>query len=82
MGSIKILVMERYLRRIKAIAKEYGLGKSDLCNEIFEWVLDQEDDFRRDLEKDLKSGEEVEVAPEDIEEDEEEDEEEEEEESE
>lgn len=74
MGSIKILVMERYLRPLRAMAKEYGLGMSDLSNEIFEWVLDQEKDFREALERDLsasKEDEEVDEA-EDEEEDEEE----------
>ena len=52
--------MERYLRPLKAMAKEYGLGMSDLSNEIFEWVLDQENDFREALERDLSASEEEE----------------------
>lgn len=72
MGSIKILVMERYLRPLRAMAKEYGLSKSDLCNEIFEWVFDQEDEFREALERDLSPSKVVEEDEEDEAEDEEE----------
>ena len=35
------------------MAAEYGITYSDLFNEIAEWVLDQEDDFRKDLEEEL-----------------------------
>ena len=72
MGSIKIMVMEKYLRPLKAMAKEYGLGMSDLSNEIFEWVLDKERAFRRDLERDLLEESEEEESEEEEEEEEEE----------
>ena len=71
MGAIKVLIMDRYLKRLRVMAKEYNIGMSDLMNEIAEWVLDQEDEFKKDLEKSLESGEEVEVSPEDIQDEEE-----------
>lgn len=58
MGSIKIMIQEKYLRPLKAMAKEYGLGMSDLFNEMAEWILDQEKDFRKDLEDELEESEE------------------------
>jgi hypothetical protein len=60
MGAIKVLINEKWLRRLKSMAKEYGIGMSDLFNEMAEWVLDQEDDFRKDLEEELPEEEESE----------------------
>mgnify|MGYP001309302343 CR=1 FL=1 len=60
MGSIKVYINEKWLRRFRAMAEEYGLQMSDLFNEIAEWVLDQESAFRRDLEAELPEEEEAE----------------------
>lgn len=66
MGAIKVIIMEKYLRPLEKMAKEFGIGKSDLFNEMAEWVLDQEDVFRKDLKASLEGSDEEEVSEEDV----------------
>lgn len=54
MGHIHVIILEKYLRPLKQIAKDNGIGMSDLLNEMAEWVIDQEPAFRRDLKADLE----------------------------
>lgn len=47
--SVRISLNSKFERPLRRIAKEHGISFSDIMNEISEWVLDQEVDFRRDL---------------------------------
>jgi len=73
--SVRISLNAKFERPLRRIADEYGISFSDIMNEISEWVLDQEADFRRDLEHELgETGEDWEDEEEEEEEDEEEEE--------
>ena len=75
MVSVRISLNAKFERPLRRIADEYGISFSDIMNEISEWVLDQEADFRRDLEHELgETGEDWEDEEEEEEEDEEEEE--------
>ena len=72
MVSVRISLNAKFERPLRRIAKEYGISFSDIMNEISEWVLDQEADFRRDLESELaepgEEDEEEDLEEEDLEE--------------
>lgn len=67
MPSIRISLQAKFNNRLRAIAEDYDISMSDIMNEVAEWVLDQEDEFRIDLERAL-GFEEVENENEDEEE--------------
>ena len=68
--QVKIWIPEKFYRPLKGIAKEHGIGMSDLFTEMSEWVLSQEKDFCKDLKKDLPESEEDEEEEEEDEEEE------------
>ncbi len=75
MVSVRISLNAKFERPLRRIAEEYGISFSDIMNEISEWVLDQEADFRRDLESELAEPEEEDEEEDEFEEEEEDEEE-------
>ena len=54
MPSIRISINAKWERRLRSMAKEYDISMSDIMNEVSEWVLNQETNFRTVLDKSLK----------------------------
>ena len=65
--GVKISLQKKWDLRLRSMAKDYEMSLSDIINEMAEWVLDQEKDFREALEEELEDEDEDEDEEEETE---------------